>query len=239
MVLDRLIVMDDVSGLAARSEEFANFLTVSRKFRLTCVYIFQTIYLTRQHWQMRLSQTKIFNFFPGSVQAFSIIRILSSFCNRYGHNYIPHRDPWIDWLYFEISNSTQKQCLTIDTRDVNDLGPAKFQTDNNKEQICYYNRNKRDTSFNSFLAVRKQTSSTSEIIFSIDKVIDNTNRNNNICFEINDEISDFKNDKVQYRRQGQGISEGGNVTETSTDRTDRQKCKNDGLVTKKPRFLLR
>ena len=29
MVLDRLIVMDDVSGLADRSKEFANFLTVS------------------------------------------------------------------------------------------------------------------------------------------------------------------------------------------------------------------
>ena len=159
MMLDRLIFMDDVSGLADRSEEFANFLTVSRKFGLTCVYIFHTIYHTRQHWQMILSQTKIFSFFPGSVQASSIIRILSSFCNRYGHNYIPHRDLWINRLYFEISNSTQKQCLTIDTRDVNDLGPAKFRTqpDNNKEQICYYNQNKRDASFNSFLAVRKQT----------------------------------------------------------------------------------
>ena len=138
MVLDRFIVMDDVSHLAHRSEKFANFLTVSRKFDLKCVYIFYTIYPTRQHWQMIFSQTKIFNFFPGLVQASSIIRILSSFCNRYGHNYIPHRDLWINQLYFGISNSTQKQCLTIDTRDVNDPGLAKFrtQTDNNKEQIC-------------------------------------------------------------------------------------------------------
>ena len=30
-ILDRVIVMDDVSGLADKSEEFANFLTVSRK----------------------------------------------------------------------------------------------------------------------------------------------------------------------------------------------------------------
>ena len=29
MILDRVIVMDDVSGFADRSEEFANFLTVS------------------------------------------------------------------------------------------------------------------------------------------------------------------------------------------------------------------
>ena len=35
MILDRLIVMDNVSGLADRSEEFNNFLTVSRKYGVT------------------------------------------------------------------------------------------------------------------------------------------------------------------------------------------------------------
>ena len=65
MVLDKVIVMDDVSGLADRSNEFANFLTVSRKYGVTCVYIFHTIYPTRQNWQMIMSQTKIFNFFSG------------------------------------------------------------------------------------------------------------------------------------------------------------------------------
>ena len=81
-------------------------------------------------------------------------------------------------LYFEISNSTQKQRLTIDTRDINDLGPAKFRTqaDSDTEQICYYNRNRRDRSFNSFLAVRKETLSASKITFSIVKVIDKTNK---------------------------------------------------------------
>ena len=54
MILDRLIVMDDLSGLADRSEEFANFLTVSQKYGLSCVYIFHTIYPTRQHGQMML-----------------------------------------------------------------------------------------------------------------------------------------------------------------------------------------
>ena len=67
------MILDDVSGLADRSEDFGNFLTVSRKYGLTFVYIFHTIYLTRQHWQMGPSQTKIFNFFPGSVQVSAII----------------------------------------------------------------------------------------------------------------------------------------------------------------------
>ena len=46
-ILDRVIVMDDVSGLADISEEFNNFLTVSRKYGLTYGYIFHTIYRTR------------------------------------------------------------------------------------------------------------------------------------------------------------------------------------------------
>ena len=126
-ILDRVIVMDNISGLADKSEEFANFLTVSRMYGLTCVYIFHKIYPTRQHWQMILSQTKIFNFFPGSILATAIISILSSFASRYKHTYIPRRDVWINRLYLEISNSSQKQCLTRDTRDVNDLGPAKLK----------------------------------------------------------------------------------------------------------------
>lgn len=148
MVVDKLIVIDDASGLADKSEEFANFLSVSHKYGMTCVYIFHTIYPIRQKWQMIMSQTKIFSFFPVFVQAPSIIRILFSFASRYRHNYIPQRNIWINQLYFEISNSKQKQCLeTIDTRNVNELGPGKFrtQTDNGTEQICHYNRNKKDT----------------------------------------------------------------------------------------------
>ena len=155
---------------------------------MTCVCIFHTIYPTRQHWQMILSQTKLFNFFPRSVQATAIVRILFSFCNRYKHNYIPHRDLWVNCFYFEISNSTQKQCLTIDTQDVNDLGPAKFRTQANSdtEQIFYYNSSKRDTSFNSFLAVRKETPSASKITFSIVKIIDKANRHDTIYSETSD-----------------------------------------------------
>ena len=161
MILDKIIVMDDISGVADKSNEFANFLTVSRKYGLTFAYIFHTIDPTRQNWQMIMSQTKMFNFFPGSVYGSSIIKILSSFANRYKHNYFANQNLLVNQLYYEISNSNQKPCLTIDTRDVNELGQAKFwtQADNGAQQICYYNRNKKDTCFNSFLTVRKQTSS--------------------------------------------------------------------------------
>ena len=37
---DRLIVLDDFSGLADDSKKFASFLTVERKYAYNCVYIF-------------------------------------------------------------------------------------------------------------------------------------------------------------------------------------------------------
>ena len=59
-LLDKLIVMDDVFGLADKSDDSANFLTVSRKYGITCIYIFDSIYRNRQNWQMVMSQTEIF-----------------------------------------------------------------------------------------------------------------------------------------------------------------------------------
>ena len=52
MDLDKLIVMDDVSGFADKSDVFFNFLTVSRKYGLSCVYTFHTTYPNRQNWDI-------------------------------------------------------------------------------------------------------------------------------------------------------------------------------------------
>ena len=43
-IWSRLIVMDDVSGVADLSTKFANFLTVARKFGYHCLYIFHAIH---------------------------------------------------------------------------------------------------------------------------------------------------------------------------------------------------
>ena len=100
---------------------------------MTFVHVFHTIYSTRQNWQMILAQAKTNDIFPGSLQISSILKILSSFCSRYKYNYIPGRDLWINGLYFNASNSSKRKYLIIDTRAVNELGPAKFRThaDNN------------------------------------------------------------------------------------------------------------
>ena len=96
----------------------------------------------------------------------------------------------------------KNQCLIIYTRDVNELGLAKFSTeaDNNTEKICYYNRNKKYKTFNSFLAIRKQTSTGEKIIFSFEKIIDNITKNNTIYIEIGNELNEFNNDNVQFKQ---------------------------------------
>ena len=80
--INKLIVMDDVSDLAGKSSKFSNFLTVSRKYGFSCVYIFHTIYPNRQNWDMIMSQKHIFNFFPGSIHNSKFLKTLSLFPNR-------------------------------------------------------------------------------------------------------------------------------------------------------------
>ena len=101
---------------------------------------------------MIMSQTHIFNFFPGTIHSNRILKTLSLFASRQKQTYLPNQQVWLNKLYFQISNSKEKKCLTIETRDINEFGPGKFRTsaDNGEEQICYFNKNKSDTHFISF-----------------------------------------------------------------------------------------
>ena len=89
------------------------------------------------------------------------------------------------------------------------------------------------------MATRKETSSPSEINFSIVKVIDNVNKHDSINFDTNDELSDFKNDIVQ--RTIQRVSESNTVGKTIAKQQyiQQRKPTGHGRVSKKPRFLSR
>ena len=134
--INKLIVMDDVSGLADRSNKFSDFLTVSRKYGFSCLYVFHTIYLGRQNWEMIMPQTHIFNFFPGSIHNSRTLKTLSLLASRQKNTYLPNKNAWLNKLDFQISNSQENKCLTINTRGVNEFGPGKFRTsaDNGEEQ---------------------------------------------------------------------------------------------------------
>ena len=128
--------------------------------------VFHTIYPGRQSWKMIMSQTHIFNFIPGSIHNSRILKPLPLFASRQKNTYLPNQQIWLNRLYFQVSNSKEKKCLTVDTRDVNQLGPGKFRTsaDERQEQVCYFNRNKSDTHFTSYTSKRI---SADTLLFSI------------------------------------------------------------------------
>ena len=78
----RLIVMDDISGIADGSHKFADFLTVCRKYRYHYIYGFHIIAPDSQVWKNMLSQTNIFNIFPSSVPCNTVAKILLSHCRQ-------------------------------------------------------------------------------------------------------------------------------------------------------------
>ena len=131
---DRLIVMDDVSGLADTSQKFASFLTVAPKFRYHCVYIFHTIHPEKGIWKTILSQTNILNIFPASLPLSTVKKILEA------NKYIPVNSLWITKLFIQLANNEDKTCLTLDCTGFNPNGPGRFRTgaEDPNSQACFF-----------------------------------------------------------------------------------------------------
>ena len=89
--LHRLIIMDDVSGIANVSKNFSDFLTVSRKFGYNCVYVFHVIVPSSQVWQKAISQTNIFNIFHATVLLNTVSKIIRRNCILQSKKYVPPR----------------------------------------------------------------------------------------------------------------------------------------------------
>ena len=180
--------------------------------------VFHTIYPGRQNWEMIMSQTHILNFFPGSIHNSRILKTPSLFASRQRNTYVPNKNVWLNKLYFEISNSKEKKCLTIDTRDVNDFGSGKFRTsaDNGEEQTCYFNRNKSDTHFTSFFAQRTQAEPTQFSIVKPNSDFDLVNKSLNI--DVKSSVSDGELKRQLQRTSSENFNNG--RSENKKRRTD-------------------
>ena len=86
--MDHLIVMEDVSIIAEKRKKFAEFLTVCRKYRYHCIYVFHIIMSKIQIWKKILSKTNIFNIFPSSVPYNTVAKILQSNCTQTTTKYV-------------------------------------------------------------------------------------------------------------------------------------------------------
>ena len=179
--LDRLIIMDDVSGVADVSKKFANFLTVSRKFGYNCVYVFHVIVPASQIWQKIISQTNIFNIFPSSLPYNTVTEIIQSNCILQSKKYVPAHSLWLSRGFTDLANSHEKLCLTIDSRYKNKNGPGLYRslTDNPEKQVCYFNKTSDDVFYNTFISERIKGEKYNErIYFKIEKVRSKTDKEN-------------------------------------------------------------
>ena len=163
--MDKLSVMDNVSGLADKSNDFGSFLTVCKKFECSCIYIFHTIYPEKSDWQMVISQMKIFNIFLGSIQLNTVLKIISSNFYRQIFSFILINDLW---LYMEFSSKNNKTYLPNDCRNVNSIGPVKVRAnaENPEKQFFYFNEKKKNKSFNTFLSTTVESQQL-EIVFKL------------------------------------------------------------------------
>ena len=123
--------MEDVAGLADKSNDFANFLKVRQKFGYICLYIFHIIYPTKSIWQIILPQTKISNIFLPTIQLGNILKILTNNCDRKTISYI--RDLWINRLYLSLSNESKYSAwpLTAENQALQSIGMMQIATLNN------------------------------------------------------------------------------------------------------------
>ena len=179
--MDRLIIMDDVSGIADVSKNFSNFLTVSRKFGYNCVYVFHVIVPSSQVWQKIISQTNIFNIFPASVPFNTVSKIIQSNCILQSKKYVPARSLWLNRVFSDLANSHEKHCLTIDCGYLNKNGPGRYRSsaDNPDRQVCYFNKPGDNVFYNTFISERIKEGEYSEgIYFKIEKVRGNNDKEN-------------------------------------------------------------
>ena len=176
---DRLIVMDDVSGLTDTSQKFTSFLTVARKFRYHCVYIFHIIHPKKSICKTILSQTNIVNIFPASVPLSTIKKVLEANCIRRTNKYIPVNSLWLTKLFIQLANNEgEKTCLAIDCTGFNPNGPGRFRTGakNPKTQTCFFNKADEDQMFSVFVSKRiKEEESSDKILFQIEGLKSQTN----------------------------------------------------------------
>ena len=197
---DKLIVFDDVSGLADDSKKFASFLTVARKYNYNCIYAFHTIYTEKTNWKTIISQTNIFNIFPASVPISSVKKILDLSCIRKTSKYIPQASLWISRLFIELANKNDKVCLTLDCSNVNKDGPGRFRTkaDNPETQFCYFNTANDEQVFNRFISKRINSEKhLNDHLFEIVEVVSKFNKN--LKFNANNKLKELENDTKTTR----------------------------------------
>ena len=93
--------------------QLQNFLTVARKYRYNCVYIFHTIFPEKAIWRLILSQANIYNNFLVTVILSTVSKILETACSWKTIKHILQNALWLNRLFIELAIRNARLCLTI------------------------------------------------------------------------------------------------------------------------------
>ena len=199
--------MDDVSCIADSSSKLASFLTVARKFKYHCLYIFHTIHPEKSIWKTILSQTNLLNIFPASVPISTVKKVLEANCIRRTTKYIPVNSLWITKLFIQLANNeSEKTCLTIDCTGFNPNGPGRFRTDaaNPESQTCLFNKADEDTLFNVFVSKRmKKENNPNKLLFEIEGLMTQAD---NGTYSASSELENLQGNGLSNARISEGCS---------------------------------
>ena len=126
--MDSLIVIDDASGIADTIKKFSEFLTVYRKYRYQCIYVFRIITPETQIWKKIISTTNFLNIFPSRVPYSTVAKILQSKCRQASKIYIPAWPMWLNRVFTDLAITHKRYCLTTDSSGVNKNGNVRYRT---------------------------------------------------------------------------------------------------------------
>ena len=110
---NQLIIMDKVFGLADNSDDWLVFWQF-RETLNTAVLCFYIIYLETPRWKIILSQKKIFNIFPGSVEQSIMLKNVSENCVCGMTYYLPQNALWTNRFFVNLANRNNNVCLALD-----------------------------------------------------------------------------------------------------------------------------
>ena len=185
---------------------------------------------------MILSQTKILNIFPSTVQLGNISKLLTNNCVRGTLKYIPKRELCINRLYFEIANRKDYSCLTI---DCGKSGPPKYRTeaDNNVRQTCFFSQKKKDRVFDRFTAHNLEPGNRNSLIFKIELSDKNSIKERHLPYN---QLLSKGNGNVQVKDDNRSNDRRNFQGKNAENELDAKRwCDRNGANTRKrPRFLV-
>ena len=108
---------------------------------------------------------------------------------------------WLNRLFFDLANTNDKICLTIDSSSVNKDGPGRFRTkaDNPEFQVCYFNSKNNEQVYNEFISQRTNNDE-NENDFHFKIVRQKSKTNKNVTFESSEELDNLKENDLASSR---------------------------------------